>query len=274
MATGWTRIADSSDIQAILNAIAALKTVVDGFRGAYTDARAINLDKLDAYVSSRADKATTDYLKGQIGDTTHSWESGWEGGGSIQAKLNRLMHFTNHGGSLAYINDYISTKANQVNVGVGTDTGAWTGAQYNENLHQKCADIMSWVYSTLTNTNAMLAKGLPGDYVGKTLNFQKQRIEPRQSWILSHPKGGLAIIQADYSDSLFDHHTLIVDGVTWYTAQRTAWQWRHISIGAKSGLYEIIIPFNSYIQITSTEDPPVASNSVGIQITSHAYLNP
>ncbi len=223
MAQGWTRIADSSDIQAILNAINALKTGIDAFRGAYTDARAINLDKLDEYVSSRAPANTA---------------------------LSNTVYTNQRAANLDKLDEYVSSRARQDMLGLSTDIGAWTGAQYNENLHQKASDIMSWLYSTLTNTNTMMAKGVPGDFVGKDIVVTYANFANGVPWTYANNKGGLAIIRLiSYSN---ENITITIDDV-------------QVANGKFGELWAfgngiIVVPFTRYISLVGPGMYSLAAN--------------
>ena len=200
--TGWTRFADSSDIQAIINKIttgnnnigvttdrggtnntgtvmAKLNALIDlsnnsgavinALRAAYTDARAVNLDRLDTHVSTRADQATANAIK-------------------------------------SLLDNYLGLNGHQ---------GAITGAVYNENLHQKCADILNLAQNILNGLNNMIANGLPGDYIGRTMSHSKNEImlEPNTQYtLLSHNGKGLSLLNLTPTNRIL--YTLVVDGVT------------------------------------------------------------
>lgn len=282
-------LGDSSDPNAltmaeqltdIINKLTAYGNKFDAFRAVYTDKRGINLDKLDVAVSSRASASI-------LGATADG--GGTASAGTAMAKLNALINLVNYvSGQQGKMTDAGAWTGGAVGenlhqkcadllnlVGSSGAQGGLTGQVYNENLHQKCADILWYAIMAKSNIDTIMTKGSPGDYVGKVLNMQALTVQARQTWTLSHAKGGLVILQANESSYNHDWHTLIVDGVTYYTAKKPANIWEHISIGSNSGLYELIVPFSSYVQIISTEDPPVSSSyTVGVILKALAYLNP
>lgn len=136
------------------NLVSFFKGGFDAFRGAYTDARAFNLDRLDAHVSSRAPADTAlhngiwTHLRAEkldnIGNT-------YDGGGSsttgtVMAKLNAILNWFN---------------------------GIWTADR---------AAKLDWI----------AAKVGQGDYFGKELRVEN--LYKTGEHHFSHAKGGIAIL--------------------------------------------------------------------------------
>ncbi|MBE6070066.1 MAG: hypothetical protein E7211_20610 [Clostridium lundense] len=277
----YTQVGESTDAETkptVFGVLNKLKSLINGisagitaFRGAYTDARALNLDKLDVYVSTRADKATLDYVGGQVGTSADAAAYGINGSGTLQAKLNNLLANSGNAayfGNLPYLNDYISTRARQDQLGLATDAGALTAQAYHENLHQKAADILWYALSTKNNIDTIMQKGLPGDYNGKQLVIVPRQNIPNGggTWSYSNALGGVAKIYfQDASTSMYAFF-IVVDGVTIYTSVSTGDALKHIAEPVGTYIYLLEIPFTSSIVINCT-------NNSNIPIYAHVYLN-
>lgn len=216
----------------------------------YTNARAIKLDKLDnldVSISSRAPASTA---------------------------LSNTVYTNARASNLDKLDTNVSTRARQDMLGLSTDVGTLKGLAYNENLHQKCADIIALSNDILTNTNNIAIKSGGGDFNGKTLeipsngfiNLQASSSESGKEWIYSNPKGGILILNSYITNN--DLHSLIVDDNILYENRNVNGLYWIITGISNSGFYikSIIIPFSSYVKIT------IRSNST-FEFLCNAYIN-
>lgn len=149
-------------------------------------------------------------------------------------------------------------------IGLSTDVGALKGLAYNENLHQKCSDIIGLSYDILANTNNIATKSGGGDINGKQLVVTDFLASNGDTWTYSNTQGG--VIEINASIATTGIHTLIIDGVTIYANEDAQGIWM------LRNKYEIKIPFSSYVQIVMAPRQNTSSNNT-LSGTAHIYLN-
>lgn len=194
------------------------------------------VDKLDISVSSRAPASTA---------------------------LSNSIYTNARASNLDKLDTNVSTRARQDMLGLNTDVGALKGLAYNENLHQKCADIIALSNDILTNTNNIAIKsGGGGDFNRKELIVTNFSLNIGQTWEYLNSKGGIAIIwyRVGYNYS----HNLVVDGVRIMEGKGISSYWQ-----SSGNSFNILIPFKESIKIEIIS----GDYSDAIDFKAYIYLN-
>lgn len=208
------------------------KTEMDAFRNAYTEERAINLDKLDVNVSSRAPANTA--LSNGI--WTNARAAAID---TIHANAARLT------AARASIID---------NIGATNNTGGSTTAG---TVMAKLNALLTWFTGTWTAARAakldtIATKVGQGDYFGKQLKVEN--LYKTGEHRFSHAKGGIAIlsIRDIYVRSL----KLEIDGVVVIDYISPSDLFVFFAEQGGNTFHPLIIPFDSSFKLTITSDKP------------------
>lgn len=225
----YTQVGESADAETkgtvfgVLNKIKslinAISTGITAFRGAYTDARAVNLDNLDVKISSRAPANTA------LSNST------WTDARAV--KLDNIGATGDTGGSAA-----TGTVMAKLNAILTWFTGTWTATRA----------------AKLDQLDAILLKLGTGDYVGKDYRFEiiSYTTKPADGSVLksfSYVKGGIAKVSLPDMNTGFTF-SLVIDEITKFSNIDAKTLFTLSGSGSDYAGCDLIIPFNSYFTIS------------------------